>query len=350
MIINKKRYIGLKYLKPDGKPTLEYKGVEVARRDNCPFAVATMRKCMEQIFCAGTMPERIKAAKAVIEQAQSDLYMNCVDISDLVVSKTITKTAYKGAQIHMSVVSKMKSRDPSYNPQLQDRIPYVMVQQQDPKAKACAKAEDPIYAITHGLQVDNEYYRTKQLMAPLSKLMGWPLATKEIKAQIAGPEERLRKLDERATMPKAAEEDKLAYKKASEKFDKLLKDTVIANAQRILFGGGAMIRVPVKVKLSGDRGMAGMLCTVCHKNLQRPICAECKANPPKPSTELLSTIEDLDKQIATFRTKCIKCRGYDDPNVVCVQHDCKNLYKMTSLIRRRTDIAPGIGFKIEKKE
>ena len=59
----------------------------------------------------------------------SDLLCNRIDISQLVISKELTKTdrEYSNKQPHVELANKMRKRDPGSAPNLGDRVPYVIV-------------------------------------------------------------------------------------------------------------------------------------------------------------------------------------------------------------------------------
>ena len=63
------------------------------------------------------------------KQVISDLLCNRIDISQLVISKELTKTDgdYSAKQAHVQLANKMKKRDPGTAPKLGDRVPYVII-------------------------------------------------------------------------------------------------------------------------------------------------------------------------------------------------------------------------------
>lgn len=65
----------------------------------------------------------VNYAKMVI----SDLLQNNVDISQLVITKELTKAEYAAKQAHEELAKKMTKRDPGNAPKLGDRIPYVII-------------------------------------------------------------------------------------------------------------------------------------------------------------------------------------------------------------------------------
>ena len=106
-------------------------------------------------------------AKSVI----SDLLRNKMDISQLVITKELTKTEkeYAAKQAHVELANKMKKRDPGTAPKLGDRVPYVIIA--GPKGTpAYLKAEDPIYVLENSVPIDAEYYLENQLSKPLTRI------------------------------------------------------------------------------------------------------------------------------------------------------------------------------------
>ena len=80
------------------------------------------------------------------KQTISDLLCNRIDISQLVITKELTKTEYAAKQAHVELAAKMKKRDPGSAPKLGDRVPYVIISAAK-GAKNYEKAEDPIYVL-----------------------------------------------------------------------------------------------------------------------------------------------------------------------------------------------------------
>lgn len=54
--------------------------------------------------------------------------MNKVDLSQLVISKALSKTEYAGKQAHAELAERMKKRDAGSAPTIGDRVNYVIVQ------------------------------------------------------------------------------------------------------------------------------------------------------------------------------------------------------------------------------
>lgn len=66
-------------------------------------------------------------ALAFAKQIISDLLCNRVDISQLVITKELTKNDYAVKQAHVELAKKMVKRDKGTAPKLGDRVPYVLI-------------------------------------------------------------------------------------------------------------------------------------------------------------------------------------------------------------------------------
>lgn len=55
------------------------------------------------------------------------MLQNKVDISQLVITKELSKNDYAAKQAHVELAKKITKRDPGNAPKLGDRIPYVII-------------------------------------------------------------------------------------------------------------------------------------------------------------------------------------------------------------------------------
>jgi DNA polymerase delta subunit 1 len=159
LLMSKKRYAGLLWTKPEKYDKLDAKGIETVRRDNCQFMANTLQGCLNRIL----IDRDPTSAKEYCKRELSKLLNNQVDISQLVISKGLTKEEYAGKQAHVEVNKKIKKRHPGEEYSLGDRIPYVLTQQLQKseggkKTNISTKAEDPIYALERNLQLDTTHY------------------------------------------------------------------------------------------------------------------------------------------------------------------------------------------------
>ena len=167
MLMNKKRYAGLLWTQPDKYDKLDVKGIEAVRRDNCPLVANIVSTVLNRILIERSIPRAVDFVKKTI----SDMLMNRLDISHLVISKTFSKAEdeYVAKQAHIALVERMRKRDPATAPVVGDRVAYVIVK--GPKgAKAYEKSEDPLYVLEHNIAIDANHYLEHQLALPLQRL------------------------------------------------------------------------------------------------------------------------------------------------------------------------------------
>jgi len=177
LLMNKKRYAGLMWTNEDKYDKMDTKGLETVRRDNCALVRDVIQTSLDKILIDRDVPSAI----AYVKKQISDLLQNKMDISQLVITKSLNKGAefalglggkeedYKVKQAHVELAARMKKRDPGSAPQMGDRVPYVIIT--GPKgAKNFEKAEDPIYVLEHNVPLDFKWYLTNQLEKPLGRI------------------------------------------------------------------------------------------------------------------------------------------------------------------------------------
>ncbi|KAF1744026.1 hypothetical protein MXB_3755 [Myxobolus squamalis] len=167
LLVSKKRYAGLLYTKPASYDRIDCKGIETVRRDNCLLVANLISSCLYKILIERDPKAAIKSACQTI----SDLLMNKIDISLLIITKELRKTGeeYSNKQPHSELAERMRKRDPGSAPKLGDRVPYVYIMGSK-KDRAYERAEDPIYVLDHNIPLDTSYYLENQLAKPLTRL------------------------------------------------------------------------------------------------------------------------------------------------------------------------------------
>ena len=187
LLASKKRYAGLMHEKREQvtgekKPTIDIKGLQVVRRDNCHIVKEVCNGIIHQLL----IEQNIEEAKNVVLKVVDDLMNGKVPIDKLILSKSMgnvkfitqadgtiqIKSTYKNNnQPHIQVGLRMYKEDPGNAPRSGDRIPYVFVESENENAKQFEKAADPSYVQQHNIPIDVEYYLDHQIMNPVSDLM-----------------------------------------------------------------------------------------------------------------------------------------------------------------------------------
>jgi DNA polymerase I len=165
--LTKKRYAAwcFEASKDGWKESIEMKGIETVRRDWCDLVSEAMSDVIEIILKKNDIKATVEYFKNVVD----DLINGKIPIQKLVITKTMTKRPelYVGMQPHAELVKKVKIRSPAEAPGIGDRIGYVIVKGTQLLSK---RAEDPLYVIEKGLEIDPQYYIENQLLPPLERI------------------------------------------------------------------------------------------------------------------------------------------------------------------------------------
>lgn len=165
--LTKKRYVAWKFVPTENgwEEGIEMKGIETVRRDWCGLVGDTMSNVINIIL----KKNDIKGAVSCFKEVVDDLVGGKIPIQKLVVTKTMTKPVknYLGIQPHIELVKKVQARSPEEAPGIGDRIPFVIVKGTDLLSK---RAEDPMYVVENGLDIDSNYYVENQLLPPLERI------------------------------------------------------------------------------------------------------------------------------------------------------------------------------------
>jgi DNA polymerase delta subunit 1 len=87
LLMNKKRYAGLLWTKPDKWDKIDAKGIETVRRDNCGIVQQAVQNCLNMMLIDRDAGKALDFCKGII----SDLLQNRVDLSLLVITKGLGK-------------------------------------------------------------------------------------------------------------------------------------------------------------------------------------------------------------------------------------------------------------------
>ncbi|KAJ8686284.1 hypothetical protein QAD02_022078 [Eretmocerus hayati] len=278
LLINKKRYAGLYFTKPDKYDKMDCKGLETVRRDNCPLVANMMNTCLQKLLIDRNPEDAMDYAKQII----SDLLCNRIDISQLVVTKELTKTDYTAKQAHVELAAKMKKRDAGTAPKLGDRIPYVFIS--GPKGvPAYQKAEDPIYVLENNIPIDTNYYLENQLSKPLVRIFEPILGDKAESLLLKGEHTRTKFV-------------------ATSKVGALVAFT---RKKETCLGCKAVLA-------AGREGKA--LCQYCEEKEADIIQSE------------VHEVRKLEEKFCRLWAECQRCQGSLHQEVICTSRDCPIFY------------------------
>nr|CAB3265000.1 DNA polymerase delta catalytic subunit [Phallusia mammillata] len=279
LLINKKRYAGLYFSSnADVHDKMDCKGIETVRRDNAPLTANLINTCLQKLLIDRDPDGAISHAKEVI----SDLLCNRIDISQLIITKELTKTKeeYAAKQAHVELAERMKKRDAGSAPQLGDRVPFVIVCGAKGQA-AYLKSEDPIYVLENNLQIDTEHYLKHQLSQPLLRI-----------------------------------------------FEPVLGE---AKAQSVLLKGDhTRVKKVVASKIGGLMAFAKKrsTCIGCKALLPHDgaVCSHCEPRESQIYQKEIAKLSALEEKFSRLWTQCQRCQGSLHEDVICTSRDCPIFY------------------------
>eukprot|EP00455_Lapot_gusevi_P013195 TRINITY_DN1637_c0_g3_i3.p1 TRINITY_DN1637_c0_g3~~TRINITY_DN1637_c0_g3_i3.p1 ORF type:complete len:670 (+),score=201.46 TRINITY_DN1637_c0_g3_i3:299-2011(+) len=282
LLLNKKRYAGLLWNDPTKWAKMDAKGIETVRRDNCSLVKDVIETCLHKILIERSVETAVEYTKQLI----SDLLCNRLDLSLLVITKALGKSAssddYANKQAHVELAERMRQRDAANAPSVGDRVAYVITKGHK-NTPAYERAEDPLYVLEKNIPIDTSYYLHQQLEGPLTRLFEPILGEQKVKSLLAGDHTRS------------------------------VKHTTSLVGQMVKF---------TKVQLR---------CLGCRAPLRdtdkRSVCRDCESREPELYVRQLAEVRQLEQVFSRVWTQCQRCQGSLHQDVICTSRDCPIFYR-----------------------
>ncbi|KAG5494363.1 hypothetical protein GH5_02378 [Leishmania sp. Ghana 2012 LV757] len=276
LLMNKKRYAGLLWTNTDRFDKLDAKGIETVRRDNCPLVARMVSGVLNRILIHRSVESAVEFVKGTI----SDLLLNRLDISNLVITKAFSKAEdeYAGAQAHIALVERMRHRDPASAPTIGDRVAYVIIKAAK-GAKAYERSEDPIYVLDNNIPIDTQYYLEHQLAPPILRVFEGVL-------------------DDPSVLIKGDHTRHIAISAPSK-------------------NAGGLMRF-VKIQLQ---------CISCRAAIKEgALCDNCQERAPEVYGKIIAKRNHYEAIYSQVWTQCQQCQGSLNQEVICSSRDCPVFY------------------------
>jgi DNA polymerase elongation subunit (family B) len=177
-LLAKKRYVGNLYETDPNKGKMKFMGLSLKRRDNCDYLKDVYGGILNILMDPkahsgelGTSP--IRSAIDFLDESLNKLVDGKVGMDKLTITKALRSDYKNPNQIgHKVLADRIGKRDPGNKPKPGDRMKFVFVVNETPKALMGDKIETPEYILSEGLTIDYSHYVTNQLMKPLQQLLG----------------------------------------------------------------------------------------------------------------------------------------------------------------------------------
>ncbi|KAI8903729.1 DNA polymerase family B-domain-containing protein [Gorgonomyces haynaldii] len=286
LLINKKRYAGLYWTKPDKHDKLDAKGIETVRRDSCRLVSTVIETSLYKLLIDRDVP----GAEQYVKKTIADLLQNKVDLSLLVISKGLGKTDYAAKQAHNELAIRMRERDPGSAPNIGDRVSYVIIKG-TAKAAAYEKAEDPIYVLDNNIPIDTKYYLDNQLAKPLMRIFEPVLG---------------------------------------DKANSLLQGDHTRTISVVAPSSGGMFKFAKK-------RLTCLGCKTPLKDESKAVCEHCRPKLPSLYYLKIAQLNEQETQFAQFWTHCQNCQGSLHQDVLCTSQDCPIFYMRKKITKDLED-------------
>ena len=177
LIMSKKRYASVIWTNKDKYDYIDYKGLQVKRRDSCAYVRKNGEGLFEELLLKDIYKFDFSSGNKNIEMAVESA-RNCitkllngqVPMNELILSRAL-KENYKNINVpHVALCRKMKERDPNNVPQIGDRVKYVFAQTGGPVKTQADLVEDPDYVIKNGIELNYFYYYEHQLKSMIETI------------------------------------------------------------------------------------------------------------------------------------------------------------------------------------
>ncbi|CRG82888.1 DNA polymerase zeta subunit [Talaromyces islandicus] len=294
VLLAKKRYVGFKYEHRDQvEPEFDAKGIETVRRDGTPAEQKIEEKALKVLFRTADLSQ----VKSYFQKQCSKIMQGRVSIQDFCFAREVRLGTYseKGTMPAGALVSTRKMmEDHRQEPQYGERVPYVVVSGA-PGARLIDRCVAPEELLNNShLELDAEYYITKNLIPPLERIFN------------------------------------LVGANVRQWYDEMPKIQRIRRIEGAFTGLG---RDNGMSKKTLESYMKSSSCILCKDKLQDaclPLCTACASQPHVSLFKLTSRLQQAERRTTNLQKICRSCMGAAfGEEVVCDSKECSVFYSRT---------------------
>ncbi|KAI1092110.1 hypothetical protein F5B19DRAFT_232728 [Rostrohypoxylon terebratum] len=313
VLLAKKRYVGYKYESKDQvKPEFDAKGIETVRRDGTPAEQMIEEKALKLLFETADLSQ----VKSYFQKQCEKIMRGAVSMQDFCFAREVRLGTYsdRGPPPPGALISTKKMlEDARAEPQYGERVPYVVVSGA-PGAKLIDRCVAPEELLSNShLQLDAEYYISKNLIPPLERIFNLMGANVRQWYDEMPKVQRIRRVDLTGKNPGA--------RKTLESY------------------------------------MKAAACVCCGSRTNRrsegsSVCGRCRRNAPASLVKLQMQLNSEERKLADVNKICQSCAGLAPlDEVECDSKDCPVFYtRMKQEARYRSErsvIEPAINQILE---
>lgn len=300
VLLAKKRYVGFKYEHRDQvEPDFDAKGIETVRRDGTPAEQKIEEKALKILFRTADLSR----VKEYFQKQCLKIMQGRVSVQEFCFAREVRLGTYseKGTLPAGALISTKKMlEDPRLEPQYGERVPYVVVTGA-PGARLIDRCVAPEVLLNNAhLELDAEYYITKNLIPPLERIFN------------------------------------LVGANVRQWYDEMPKIQRIRRIEGAFTGlGGGNPNTAISKKTL-ESYMKSSTCLICKEKLQDnnnndlPLCNTCAGQPHISLFKLISQLQQVERRTSNLHKICRSCMGVPfGDDVSCDSKDCPVFYSRT---------------------
>ena len=167
ILFSKKRYVGLLYEEDENKCKEKSMGIALKRRDYSKIMKQVYGAVINKILWENDLEGSFKILDNYLEK----ICNGDIELETLIISKTL-KSTYKDPEkiAHKVLAERIGARDAGNKPAINDRLPYIYIENNNPKALQGEKIETIEYIKENNIKPDYLHYITNQIMKPVIQL------------------------------------------------------------------------------------------------------------------------------------------------------------------------------------
>jgi DNA polymerase zeta len=299
VLLAKKRYVGFKYEhRNQVEPDFDAKGIETVRRDGTPAEQKIEEKALKLLFRTADLSR----VKDYFQKQCLKIMQGRVSVQDFCFAREVRLGTYseKGTLPAGALISTKKMlEDPRLEPQYGERVPYVVVTGA-PGARLIDRCVAPEVLLNNAhLELDAEYYITKNLIPPLERIFN------------------------------------LVGANVRHWYDEMPKIQRIRRIEGAFTGLGGGSNSAAISKKTLESYMKSSTCLICKDKLQDnnndlPLCRNCAGQPQISLFKLTSQLQQTERRTSNLHKICRSCMGVPfGDDVSCDSKDCPVFYSRT---------------------
>jgi len=297
VLLAKKRYVGFKYEhRSQTEPEFDAKGIETVRRDGTPAEQKIEEKALKLLFRTSDLSQ----VKSYFQRQCSKIMQGRVSIQDFCFAREVKLGTYseRGTMPAGAMIStKRMLEDPRLEPQYGERVPYVVVTGA-PGSRLIDRCVAPETLLHDAqLELDTEYYITKNLIPPLERIFN------------------------------------LVGANVRQWYDEVPK---VRRIRRVDAPSSAVTRPGMQAgtwRKTLESYMRSSSCIICREKLSDaavPLCKDCLSRPHISLMDVMSRLQHAEKRVADLEAVCRSCMGVTNCDAIaCNSTDCPVFYSRT---------------------